>query len=51
VALGTEDEEENRALLALFGDVLIVASQMGTALQFVLEEKYMRRYKVRMPAR
>mmetsp|Transcript_15856 Transcript_15856/g.34383 ORF Transcript_15856/g.34383 Transcript_15856/m.34383 type:complete len:513 (-) Transcript_15856:246-1784(-) len=40
------DDAASKAALALFGDVLIVCSQMGTAMQFVLEEKFIRRYKV-----
>lgn len=30
----------------LFGDLLVVAAQMFAALQFILEEKYLAKYKV-----
>lgn len=36
------------AAAPLFGDMLVVAAQMFTALQFILEEKFLVKYKVRV---
>jgi hypothetical protein len=34
------------AAAPLFGDLLVVGAQMFTALQFILEEKFLVKYKV-----
>jgi hypothetical protein len=38
------------AAAPLFGDMLVVAAQMFTALQFIMEEKFLVKYKVRSAA-
>jgi drug/metabolite transporter (DMT)-like permease len=43
-------KEGAAAAAPLFGDVLVVLAQMFTALQFIMEEKYLVKYKVRVRA-
>jgi hypothetical protein len=38
------------AAAPLFGDLLVVGAQMFTALQFILEEKFLVKYKVKTRA-
>jgi hypothetical protein len=46
LGLRQEGPDAPVAAAPLFGDVLVVMAQMFTALQFILEEKFLVKYKV-----